>query len=150
METFENMVERIQKQRPKRLRWHTALDNYEPMPRDMAYGRAIEYNIRNPQRDERGVMLYAEETPRGWPEGVQLKDAKRAVYILDDGQTVRPMYVAGYQEGNPSPLHPDGCEPFIILHPFPTNGPRADGQGMADFSTWMLGPRRAYHLKVQE
>lgn len=68
----------------------------------------------------------------------QFKDAEQANYLIDDGATVRPFYVSGWSR-----------EGLIYLQPFPVNGAiRPDNGRPADFSTWALGPRRTYHLKV--
>ena len=104
-----------------------ALDNHEPT-RDFAriFGEVYAANDTAPQT----VVL----TP-----GADLKDAHRAVYLLDDGQTIRPHYVAGWNREDTT----------IYLHPFPTStGTRPDGRPV-DMSNWFLGPRRAYHVKLR-
>lgn len=113
----------------------TATDNYEPVPRNVAYGRGWEYGMIDAGRGS-GIVL---------EDVSELKDARDAIYLIDDGLTVRPFYVAAW--------HPEGTH--VILHPFPTvfddNGDRKvrpDG-GLVSFDTWMLGPRRTYHLKVR-
>lgn len=65
------------------------------------------------------------------------------MYLIDDGATVFVYYVAGWSHG-------DSITPRILmLHPFPLSvGTRPDNGRPIDMSTWMLGPRRAYHLKV--
>jgi hypothetical protein len=72
------------------------------------------------------------------------KDAYRAFYLIDDGESVVPHYVAGF---NPT-TYPGA----VFLHPFPTNPGgrtmRADRPEPVDYSNWVLGPRRAYHLKI--
>lgn len=110
-----------------------ALDNYQPCPRETAYV---------------DCYFYSTETA---PDAVVIdglgavRDARRAVYLIDDGRTVRPFYVAAY--------HPDRA--YVIAHAFPVDvnadgSPlmRADGRGAVDMSTWAIGPSRAYHVKV--
>lgn len=134
------------------LQWSTALDNHEPI-RGYAYGRAQRYSQGHVTD---GVVL--------WGHG-QLKDATRAFYLLDDGRTVRPYYVAGWlaegttwDENNvarPGPnLHKADPDVYVVLHPFPVNYDaegnrlmRPDGRPV-DHSYGLYGPRRAYHLKV--
>lgn len=119
---------------PQGFSWSTALDNYEPT-RNHGSGKGTRYIMDGEMR----IRL---------EDGIDdLKDGVNAAYFVDDGRTVVPMYVAGWQPGNPS--HPEGCAPSILLHPFPTNGRiRPDNGRPADFSSWMLGPRKAFHLKV--
>lgn len=115
--------------------WSCALDNYEPCPRSWATGPA--YRFIGHSGDEEWLI-----------ENVtSLKDSKSAVYIIDDGRTVRPLYVAGW--------HWD--HDYILGHHFPTSfdadgSPRLrdDDQRPVDFTNWQLGPRRAYHLKIQQ
>lgn len=112
--------------------WNCALDNYEPCPRRQTSGElfaAIGHN---------GPIVVV--------VGIdELRDATSALYLIDDGRTVRPMYVAAW--------HPN--EDHLILHDFPTNydengtrRTRPDGRPV-DFGMWQLGPRRTYHLKVR-
>ena len=117
------------------LRWSTALDNYEPT-RDFAYGDALHYAAD----DVRGETIVVHDALD------KLRDANRATYLVDDGRTVSAWYVAGWHD----------AERTVFLQRFPTNynadgSPRlrADDGRPVDFGTWMLGPRRAYHLKVR-
>lgn len=116
--------------------WTCATDNYEP-PRSYAHGEGWYYDgeTRGPGRS--AIVLEA---------AMALKDATKALYLIDDGITVRPFYVAGW--------HPDGVH--VLLNELPVNVKadgtprlRADNNRPVDFSNWMLGPRRAYHLKVR-
>lgn len=69
------------------------------------------------------------------------KDAHHAVYVLDFGDRVEVRYVTGWQ--------PNGNR--IYLQPFPLNGVIHEGNGRPiNMSGWMLGPRRAFHLKLKE
>lgn len=75
----------------------------------------------------------------------EIPSAESCLFIIDDGRTVVPRYVAGW--------HPDKGR--IYLHPFPVNVDsdgqprmRADNGGPVDFSTWQLPARRAYHVKL--
>lgn len=111
-----------------------ALDNYEPMPRTTGSSLLEEWQAKD------GTLIYRLV---GWQRE---KDAMRAVYLLDDGRSVRPYYVAGYSQERDR----------ITLHQFPTNyrpdgtrKVRADNGQPVDHGTWMLGPRRAYHLKLE-
>lgn len=78
-----------------------------------------------------------------WPEG--LRDARTAMYIIDDGETTQSFYVAGWSQSEDGP---------IFLNPIPADHmgdeaiQRADGRGPVDYSTWMLPASRAYHVKL--
>lgn len=116
-----------------------ALDDYEPVPRSWDVLHIEEWDHETNGR----VLVVTHVLGR-------LKDANRAIYLMDDGRTVTPWYVAGWGgEGL--------AEGSIILHPFPTNYNadgtprlRADDGRPVDFSNWQLGPRRAYHVKLSE
>lgn len=115
---------------------YVALDNYEPAARSFARIECFTYDMD----DDRGS---------GWviSDVTDLRDAHKAIYLMDDGRTVQPFYVAAW--------HPEG--EHVILHPFPTN---VDGEGNprirpdngrpVDFDTWQLGPRRCYHVKLRK
>lgn len=84
------------------------------------------------------------------------RDWTDALYIVDDGQTVRPYYVACYRAAGTF-THPyiGEHDAHLVLHPFPTERTadgapimRADGSAV-NYSTWMLSPRRAFHVKVR-
>jgi len=92
------------------------LDNYEP-PRNHAYFNCYQYSTDTVTD---GFVI---------DRGMTLKDATRAVFLMDDGETVHPYYVASW---HPEQLH-------LIAHPFPTG---------ENHRTWALGPRRAYHIKL--
>jgi hypothetical protein len=127
---------------PVPFRWRAALDNYEPT-REYAYGTATAY-----------VTFDGEDTAVRIEDGLDLlRDAHRSLFVIDNGRTAEPFYVAGWHGGNPSPSYPKGHRPYILLRPFPTNPnnrTRADNGRVIDYSDWMLGPRRTYHLKVWE
>lgn len=113
-----------------------ALDNYEPVPRRLGHSLLEEW------RETDGTIVYR---LIGWGEET---DATRALYLIDDGRTVRPYFVASWTNGDTS---------RILLHPFPVNVKpdgtprlRSDNGQPVDYGTWMLGPRRAYHLKITE
>lgn len=112
----------------------SALDNYEPVPRSTGASLLEEWHETD------GTIVYRLV---GWQDE---RDAVRAVYLIDDGRSVRPYYVAGHSQQRDR----------IFLHPFPVNyAPdgtrkmRADNGRPVDFGNWMLGPRRAYHLKLK-
>lgn len=122
------------------LRWSAALDNHEPT-RDFAMGTGLIYPPWPDQPRSTTITLLGVN---------ELKDAEKAVYLLDDGSTVTAWYVAGWA-GDPNKrgaLNPD--KPELHLQQFPVNpdgDTRPDGR-VVDFGTWQLGPRRAYHLKI--
>ena len=67
------------------------------------------------------------------------KEARKAIYVLDFGNRVEVRYVTGWNHGD------------IFLQPFPlSQGTRPDNGRPVDMSGWMLGPRRAFHLKLKE
>ena len=114
------------------LHWRTSLDNYEPT-RSEAVGFGLE--IDSPTTRIQAVVLIDPEIP----------EPEKALYLLDDGKNVKPYYVAAWKNtpGAHSRVHE------VILHPFPVSdgSVRPDGRPV-DFSTWMLGPRKTYHLKI--
>ena len=111
-----------------------AADNYEPAPRTVVIVNCYFYSTETVTD---GLII---------DDARQLRDYTHAVYLIDDGRTVRPYYVAAW--------HPEGD--YVIAHPFPTNytadgspQPRVDGLPV-NYDSWQLGPRRAYHVKVRE
>jgi hypothetical protein len=114
----------------------TALDNYTPA-RSEASG-----TIETWVWPDTGAVSYR------IPDGVStFKEVTRAVFLIDDGHTVMPLYVSGWS----------GTHDRVFLAPFPVNvdadgNPRLreDNGRPVDFRTWMLGPQRAYHLKISE
>lgn len=115
--------------------WRCAVDNYEPT-RDWEACEGWEYDGLPDGRGP-GIVLDGANA---------LKDFTQALYLIDDGHTVVPYYVVSY---NPVEDWP------VILHPFPVDrhqdgSPilRQDNGRPVDFSTWALGPRRTYHLKI--
>jgi hypothetical protein len=114
-----------------------ALDNYEPVPRSYASGTCHFYSTETVTD---GVILEGRD---------QFREATNAAFLLDDGRTVRPYYVAGWGTR-------EGDTDHVMLHPFPTNfnadgtpHMRSDRDEQVDFGNWMLGPRRCYHLKIR-
>ena len=110
--------------------YYVALDNYQP-PREEHTGIALMYT--HPATRDPGIKIPGAEKI--------FKDAYRAFYLVDNGVSVTPYHVAGY--------NPKDDPGTVFLKPFPTNFKRVDGYEV-DFSMWTLGPRRAYHLKVRE
>jgi hypothetical protein len=107
-----------------------ALDNYAPVHRSQANGSGEVWTMHDGR--ERLAIVDAEDL---------FKDAFKALYLLDDGSTVTPYYVAGY-----NPVARPGV---VFLQTFPVNGGiREDNGRPANFDTWMLGPARTYHLKI--
>jgi hypothetical protein len=119
-------------------RFWCPLDNYEPGPRNVGAGVIWRYA----RTDAAGGAVL---TWQDWP-----RDAHRAIYLLDDGRTVTPHYVAGWPAD-------DRPEPYLLLAEFPTNYHRDgrrrtrenDGRPV-DMGLWALGPRRTFHLKLKE
>lgn len=63
---------------------------------------------------------------------------RNPIFVLDFGDRVEVRYMAGWSAANKQ----------VFLQPFPLSvGERPDGRPI-DMSTWMLGPRRAFHLKL--
>ena len=105
-------------------------DNYE-VPRSHLYGTLV----TDPGYDGKSDILTFEGT---------VKDAHKAIYVLDFGTRVEVRYVAGWN-GNG-----EGKTYLIFLKPFPLSvGTRSDGRPI-DMSGWMLGPRKAFHLKLKD
>lgn len=116
-------------------RFVVALDRYEP-PRDYGTGTLEEFTW-----PDDGRVTYR------LPDGLEVfREVTKAVFLIDDGRTVRPLYVTGWS----------GANNYVTLAPFPVNvhddgTPRMRADDPArpvDYSTWSLGPSRAYHLKV--
>lgn len=114
--------------------WHgqTARDNYEPT-RGFA-----SLTVHTYETDDHTAAAIIDDVSA-------LRDPFRATYLLDDGRTVRPYYVAAW--------HPDRS--YVILHAFPTNYNddgtrrlRADDGRPVDFTSWAIGPRVAFHVKI--
>lgn len=122
------------------VRFRAAMDNHEPVPRREVYGYGVRYVRADGQR---GVTLW--RTDFG---PVASKRAHKALFLIDDGRTIEPHYVAGYG--------PDSDPETLFVHPFPTNfngdgSPRmreGDPSRRVDYSAWMVGPAIAYHLKI--
>lgn len=132
------------------LRWSAALDNYQPVPRRWASGYAQWYSTDDVTH---AVVLWDTE---------QLRDASDSVYLIDDGDTVRPYYVSGHPANgeslwlNPFPTTVHGCSECLIEFTEREEGcdscysrKQRNGFRPITFETWSLGPRRAYHLKVK-
>ena len=114
-----------------------SLDNHEPV-REQANG-----TIEVWQWPDTGEVSY--RIPGGLSQF--FRDNGNIIFLMDDGRTVAPLYMAGWSDR----------EDTLFLRPFPVNTDadgsprlREDDGRPVDYSTWMLGPRRAYHLKVTE
>lgn len=111
-----------------RYTFRAAADNYEPHPRDYISGRMT----TSQGYDSRSDIVSWDGPP---------KDAYKAIYVLDFGDRIEVRYVAGWSSGGAN----------IFLQPFPLSvGTRPDNGRPIDMSGLMLGPRRAYHLKLTE
>jgi hypothetical protein len=111
--------------------WSCALDNYEPT-RNYGHGRGWEYDRVDNNRGP-GIILDTTGTTLG----------PNMVALVDDGLSVRPFYVAGWLTTE------------LYFHPFPTNVDsagtpilRADDGRPVDYSNWMVGPSKVFHLKI--
>lgn len=101
--------------------WSTALDNYDP-PRRHAGNYAVRYT-----RKVSGTPGF-----KFWPSP-SMTHADRALYLLDDGVTVTPYFVAGWQN-----LHdPDR---WLVLEPV--------AAGVLPLAS-PHGPRMTYYLVVR-
>lgn len=109
-------------------RWTAALDNHEPT-REWASGE-IEW-----RQDAFGSDIAV------LSGGQNLPNAHKSNFILDDGKSAQILYVTGW-----GPFH-DSI--WLGLFPVNPNGAtRPDNGRVIDYSTWQLGPRRTYHLKL--
>lgn len=111
-----------------------AMDNYEPVPRTVKHGTLQEWTEPDGTRHSYSLTDWGTE-----------REANRAVYLIDDGRTVVPHYVAGWSND----------QDRLTLRPFPVNvntdgSPkmRADRDEQVDHTGWMHGPVRTYHLKI--
>jgi len=116
------------------LQFTCAMDNHNPLPRRTTNGVLEVW-------EEPDGSLHSYQLP-GWGDE---KDAHRAVYLVDNGFSVRAVYVAGYSQD----------QDRITLKPFPVSFyasgepvRREDNNQPVDHSTWLHGPARAYHLKI--
>lgn len=91
-----------------------------------------------------------------WPDR-EWKGAESAFYIVDDGKSARPLFVAGYRtDQSPGGRFRDDYPEQVHLHAFPLDyGPdgerrlRTDTGRPVDYSRYMLSSRRAYHVKMR-
>lgn len=118
-------------------RFVAAMDNHQPVHRTEATGTL-----------ERWVWPDDGRVSYRIPGGVStFKGGERGIYLIDDGRTVLPLYVAGWP----------GTHDRLFLEAMPVNvnedgtpRMRADRDEQVDYSTWMHGPARAYHLKITQ
>lgn len=122
---------------PRSQTFTVAMDNYEPVPRKQRAGYIVFYTHTDKSHSEHAADITEERAVVSMSRyGFQFP----AVFIMDDGTNVWPMWSGSYNEND---------EPRVMLFPFPTCGhQRADGKGLASFDNWMLGPRKAYHVKL--
>jgi hypothetical protein len=115
------------------------LDNYEPVARRFFDGDLEEWVSLDESSPMRTLVLKAFLQARA--------NGGRAVYLIDDGSSVKAYYVAGYAPLI-SPMGDPETRGDVFLRPMPTN--YTDDQGREIyFDNWLLGPRYAYHVKVQ-
>ena len=136
------------------LQFGCSLDNYEPYPRNVVYG-TMEVWLKNRGTKpglEMTVAIDLEQfdtigtRTRPGDRKASLEEMRRACYIIDDGIRALPFYVAGWYDGKPAPLYPEGRKPAVILMEFPVNP--EDPEMFGGLGGWNLGPRRCFHLKV--
>jgi hypothetical protein len=123
----------------RRFDYWCAMDNY-----DQTSARAVQTRSTGD--------LYAPDTawegqsetiilPNGLDIFVPVSESQpRINFIIDDGESVRVFYVAGWHD----------TDKYLLLHPFPVNtgAVRPDNGRPVDYSGWALGPRKTFHLKV--
>ena len=113
-------------------RAHWQVNNYEDRRSDEAVCEVFTYR----QGDSDRAVI---------PSGLDhFPHAPKCLFLLDDGHSVRPFYVTGWNENGRD----------LMLSEFPTNYDETgahklcpDGRKVS-FGMWMLGPRTCYHLKV--
>lgn len=116
----------------RNLQFSVALDNYNP-PRKEDVGFIEEWT------NEAGNLSTR------MPEGREIfPNALNAIYLLDDGKSVVPHYVTGWNDTDPA------LSNHVYLGAFPVNpnGKRRPDGYVIDFRSWSLGPQRAFHLKL--
>lgn len=108
------------------VRWLTMLDRHNP-PRESSgdYGAAY-------------VSKTGVDCVTIWPS--EIRNAHMCLYLLDNGATVTPHFVAGW----------DGADDDkrVLLQPFPTAN-HIGSEGLIDYNGWMMTPTRAYHVIVR-
>lgn len=119
-----------------------ALDNYEPVTRKHAYGHAVTYV--HPITGNKGIWVPVGPIPASKLEGSGI--------ILDSGTEISAWWAGGYHD-HPSSTYRDTENmdgwPYVLFHEFPLSvGIRPDNGRPVDMSSWMLGPRTFYHLKL--
>lgn len=120
-------------------------DNHEPT-RDVGHG----YGVRYTRDDGYEAMWIAADAEHA----LSLAELRKSNVIVDDGQSVTVMYLAGYRGelDADNPAAAIGVNyPYALFHAFPlSRGTRPDNGRPVDMSNWMLGPRKSYHLKVSD
>lgn len=113
-----------------------ALDNYNP--HRLHFRGTMEVFKSHDGTSQKIWVLHADTTIMD-----KVENGSPPIFLLDDGETIIPLYVTGWKS--------DTRE--IYLRPIPTNpnGDKLDHRGEPiDYGTWKLGPRVAYHLKLQD
>lgn len=116
--------------------YHTVMDNHEP-PRRTHRGVLTEWE--RPETLRENTMVLEPHSPF---HKIHTLASGGISFVLDDGDVATPYYVSGWQ-----PL-----DLTMFLQPFPTNPDkrtRPDGRPI-EYSTWVLGPRKTYHLKISK
>jgi len=127
-------VTKFKRTETRKWTYSTVLDNHEP-PRTYHNGVLTEWE-REEDPDSPTMVL---EPDSPFFE-LHIRASGGLCFILDNGSRAIPFYVTGYQPASRE----------VFLQPFPTNPngrTRPDGQ-IIDFSNWVLGPRKTYHLKL--
>lgn len=113
-----------QRRRSRVMRWHTAMDNYEPT-REYVNGHAVTFT--RPDTGDIGYVLFGVE---------KLRLAIESVYVVEDPMGTAVAVTAMY----PVAWHgvDDEFGTRMVLHPYATGG----------YLTF--GPKRSYHIKLSD
>ena len=117
--------------------YHCNLDNYEPVPRRAA-SFAVEVFGDHPSLKICSGLFNPIEI-----------FGSNAIFLLDDGYHVVPYYTVSYRISRRDIL----IQKFPVNYEwYPDSGyvaiPRDDNLRPVDFSSWQLGPRKCFHLKL--
>lgn len=119
--------------------WVTALSRVDWT--DYRHGLAIKATPAHKDPTQRHVWLLCGVAP------LMRADTMPTVWVLDDGRTALPFYGSIQLTSRDTRY----VGPYALVHPYPVNpdgAQRADGRGPIDYTGWMLGPSRSWHLKV--
>ena len=94
---------------------------------ESAWGYGVEY-LAIAGDGRRRMIVWRDDIAA--PDSRLYGELNESLYLIDNGKSVEPFYVAGWSTDDTHNLY---------LHSFPT-GPRMTG--------WSLSPRKAFHVKV--